>query len=193
MSSDLYMTRKKRMKQKNSETIELLLAKSEAGKLFQMFFFSRKLTIWEIFFTSFSEIQPSLLHAQHFLAFRIILPLLLLKLMTQIFWVSLWIFVFWGLTNSPPSDVKVNLGRNPWIMVNFWVLKGQLWVLTCIPAVHFSAISVNFSRGWLFLMYRNSRLHPLYFLGKPSKKKNRIFHDIEQNSFATYPPYLIMT
>ena len=77
------------MKQKNSETIELLLAKSEAGKLFQMFFFSRKLTIWEIFFTSFSEIQPSLLHAQHFLAFRIILPLLLLKLMTQIFWVSL--------------------------------------------------------------------------------------------------------
>ena len=160
MSSDLYMTRKKRMKQKNSETIEMLLAKSEAGKLFQMFFFSRKLTIWEIF-TSFSEIQPSLLHAQHFLAFRIILPLLLLKLMTQIFWVSLWIFVFWGLTNSPPSDVKVNLGRNPWIMVNFWVLKGQLWVLTCIPAVHFSAISVNFSRGWLFLMYRNSRVHPL--------------------------------
>ena len=126
-------------------------------------FFSRKLTIWEIFFTSFSEIQPSLLHAQHFLAFRIILPLLLLKLMTQIFWVSLWIFVFWGLTNSPPSDVKVNLGRNPWIMVNFWVLKGQLWVLTCIPAVHFSAISVNFSRGWLFLMYRNSRVHPLFW------------------------------
>ena len=125
-------------------------------------FFSRKLTIWEIFFTSFSEIQPSLLHAQHFLAFRIILPLLLLKLMTQIFWVSLWIFVFWGLTNSPPSDVKVNLGRNPWIMVNFWVLKGQLWVLTCIPAVHFSAISVNFSRGWLFLMYRNSCVHPLF-------------------------------
>ena len=125
-------------------------------------FFSRKLTIWEIFFTSFSEIQPSLLQAQHFLAFRIILPLLLLKLMTQIFWVSLWIFVFWGLTNSPPSDVKVNLGGNPWIMVNFWVLKGQLWVLTCIPAVHFSAISVNFSRGWLFLMYRNSRVHPLF-------------------------------
>ena len=169
MSSDLYMTRKKRMKQKNSETIELLLAKSEAGKLFQMFF-SKKLTIWEIFFTSFSEIQPSLLHAQHFLAFRIILPLLLLKLMTQIFWVSLWIFVFWGLTNSPPSDVKVNLGRNPWIMVNFWVLKGQLWVLTCIPAVHFSAISVNFSRGWLFLIYRNSRVHPLVSWGVTLEK-----------------------
>ena len=30
-------------------------------------------------------------------------------------------------------------------------------------------------------------------LGKPSKKINRIFHDIVQNSFATYPPYLIMT
>ena len=41
LSSDLYMTRKKRMKQKNSETIELLLAKSEAGKLFQMFFFKK--------------------------------------------------------------------------------------------------------------------------------------------------------
>ena len=39
LSTDLYMTMKKRMKQKNSETIELLLAKSEAGKLFQMFFF----------------------------------------------------------------------------------------------------------------------------------------------------------
>ena len=122
--------------------------------------FSRKLTIWEFFFTSLSEIKPSLLHVQHFVALRIILPMLLLKLMTQIFWVSLWIFVFWGLTNSPPSDVKVNLGRNPWIMVNFWVLKGQLWVLTCIPAVHFSAISVNFSRGWQFLIYRNSCVHP---------------------------------
>ena len=113
-------------------------------------FFSRKLTIWEIFFTSFSEIQPSLLHAQHFLAFRIILPLLLLKLMTQIFWVSLWIFVFWGLTNSPPSDVKVNLGRNPWIMVNFWVLKGQLLVLSCLLAEQFLATNVNFSRGRVF-------------------------------------------
>jgi len=30
------------------------------------------------------------------------------------------------------------------------------------------------------------------YLGKPSKK-NRIFHDIVQNSFNTYPPYLIMT
>ena len=39
LSTDLYMTMKKRMKQKNSETIEMLLAKSEAGKLFQMFFF----------------------------------------------------------------------------------------------------------------------------------------------------------
>ena len=27
----------------------------------------------------------------------------------------------------------------------------------------------------------------------PSKRKNRIFHDIEQNSFDTYPPYQIMT
>jgi len=25
------------------------------------------------------------------------------------------------------------------------------------------------------------------------KKKTRIFHDIVQNSFNTYPPYLIMT
>ena len=41
LSTDLYMTMKKRMKQKNSETIELLLAKSEAGKLFQMFFFKK--------------------------------------------------------------------------------------------------------------------------------------------------------
>ena len=29
--------------------------------------------------------------------------------------------------------------------------------------------------------------------GKPLKKINRIFHDIVQNSFTTYPPYLIMT
>ena len=44
----------------------------------------------------------------------------------------------------------------------FSVLKGQLWVLTCIPAAHFSAKSANFSRGLLFLMYRNSRVHPLF-------------------------------
>ena len=50
---------------------------------------------------------------------------------------------------------------NLWIIVNFWVLKGQLWVLTCIPAAHFSAKSANFSRGLLFLMYRNSCVHPL--------------------------------
>ena len=30
-------------------------------------------------------------------------------------------------------------------------------------------------------------------LGKPSKKINTIFYDIESISFATYPPYLIMT
>ena len=41
LSTDLYMTMKKRMKQKNSETIELLVAKSEAGKLFQMFVFKK--------------------------------------------------------------------------------------------------------------------------------------------------------
>ena len=29
-----------------------------------------------------------------------------------------------------------------------------------------------------------------FALGTPSKKKNRIFHDIVQNSFDTYPPYL---
>ena len=32
-----------------------------------------------------------------------------------------------------------------------------------------------------------------YKLGKPSKKINTIFYDIESISFATYPPYLIMT
>ena len=31
------------------------------------------------------------------------------------------------------------------------------------------------------------------FLGKPSKKKNRIFHDIVQNSFDTYPPFCTMS
>ena len=32
-----------------------------------------------------------------------------------------------------------------------------------------------------------------FFIRKAFKKINRIFHDIVQNSFATYPPYLIMT
>ena len=31
------------------------------------------------------------------------------------------------------------------------------------------------------------------YYGTPSKRKNRIFHDIGQNSFDTYPPYQIMT
>ena len=70
------------------------------------------------------------------------------------------------LIHSPPSDVKVNLDRNLWNFVNFSVLKGQLWVLTCIPAAHFSAKSANFSRGLLFLMYRNSRVHPLFLRSK---------------------------
>ena len=35
-------------------------------------------------------------------------------------------------------------------------------------------------------------IYRLLHLGKPSKK-NRIFHDIVQNSFDTYPPYLTMT
>ena len=41
LSTNLYMTMKKRIKHKNSETIEMLLAKSEAGKLFQMIFFKK--------------------------------------------------------------------------------------------------------------------------------------------------------
>jgi len=78
------MTRKKRLKQKNSETITGKIRSREAVSDV----FSRKLTICVLFFTSFSEIKPSV-HLQHFLTFRIILPLLLLKLMTQISWVSL--------------------------------------------------------------------------------------------------------
>ena len=42
------------------------------------------------------------------------------------------------------------------------------------------------------MIHKNSNLDDS-FLREAFKKKNRIFHDIEQNSFATYPPYLIMT
>ena len=42
------------------------------------------------------------------------------------------------------------------------------------------------------------RIKGKYFInnftkGRPQKEKNRIFHDIEQNLFDTYPPYQIMT
>ena len=33
----------------------------------------------------------------------------------------------------------------------------------------------------------------IFSLRDAVQKKNRIFHDIMQNSFDTYPPYLIMT
>ena len=34
--------------------------------------------------------------------------------------------------------------------------------MTCIPSAHFSAKTANFSRELLFLMYINSRVHPLF-------------------------------
>ena len=51
--------------------------------------------------------------------------------------------------------------------------------------LQFCSQAYMFSMRSIYLLY--------LILGTPSKKNNRIFHDIVQNSFDTYPPYLIMT
>ena len=65
------------------------------------------------------------------------------------------------LSHSPPLDVKANLDRKCNFNC-FLVLNGLLWVYTFILAGQFLAQEVNFSRGRVFLMYRNSRVHPLF-------------------------------
>ena len=162
LSTDLYMTMKKRMKQKNSETIEMLLIdwdeKAEEG-VFSDDFYER----WQFRIPSlllFLEVNPLSL-TQHCLALGNRPPSASSSSSSLSCMNQLTKVLSFELSHSPPLDVKANLDRNSCNFNCFLVLNGLLWVYTFILAGQFLAQEVNFSRGRVFLMYRNSRVHPL--------------------------------
>ena len=159
LSTDLYMTMKKRMKQKNSETIEMLLKFIEMKEARKDDFYKR----WQFRIPSlllFLEVNPLSL-TQHCLALGNRPPSASSSSSSLSCMNQLTKVLSFELSHSPPLDVKANLDRNSCNFNCFLVLNGLLWVYTFILAGQFLPQEVNFSRGRVFLMYRNSRVHPL--------------------------------
>ena len=79
-------------------------------------------------------------------------------------------------------NIQVNL-------VDILEIDADKKTVRCEPLVSMGQLTATLdSLGWTIPIGKTNKCPK----GR-RPKKNRIFHDIVQNSFDTYPPYLIMT
>ena len=141
LSTDLYMTMKKRMKQKNSETIEMLLKFTEMKEARKVFFsddFHERLQFRIPSLLLFLEVNPLSL-TQHCPALGNCPPSASSSSSSLSCMNQLTKVLSFELSHSPPLDVKANLDRNSCNFNCFWVLNGVLWLYTLILADQFLA------------------------------------------------------